>query len=106
MKSRSVPESMCFWTLALTWPLYGIGALYLVGPILAWLLFAMITVVAYFGETAQPNWALAGAIPPVVWIWIASMTLMLLTLWIGHVNWGLDTAQIVNPVLDGQRDGR
>ena len=95
MNNRNMPEQICFWTIALTWLFYGMGALYLVGPIIAWLLFSMIAVVAYCGEAVDPTWALSGAIPAVVWVWVGGMSLMLVTLWIGHVNWGLDTSQII-----------
>ena len=41
MTPRSPAEALVLTTLRWTWPFYGIGALYVVGPVLAWILGAL-----------------------------------------------------------------
>ena len=89
MYTRSLPESLCFWTYVLTWPLYLVGALYIVGPALAWTLLILIGISAYLGSAIRPDLALAGPVPLVVWSWIGGMAVMLIALWAGHLNWDL-----------------
>ena len=47
---RNPAESLCYWTLALTWPLYGIGGLYIAGPAIGWLLFVMTGLSLFLGK--------------------------------------------------------
>ncbi|MFO1034107.1 MAG: hypothetical protein U1E15_08580 [Hyphomicrobiales bacterium] len=95
MMKRTLPESICFWSLVLTWPLYGLGALYITGPVLAWMLLLLILLSAYLGPAVRRDLALAGPVPLIVWIWIAGMLAMLVTLWVGHLNWNLGLAQTI-----------
>lgn len=95
MTGRTLPENLCFWTLVLTWPLYGLGALYLTGPVLAWTLLLLVLISAYLGPAMRDDLVIAGALPPIVWAWIAGMLAMLLTLWIGHINWNLGLGQTI-----------
>jgi hypothetical protein len=89
MTKRSLPENLCFWTYVLTWPLYLVGALFLTGPALAWVMFALICLSAYLGPAIRPDLRLAGPVPALVWCWIVGMLVMLVALWIGHLNWDL-----------------
>jgi len=99
MSQRSLPENLCFWTYVLTWPLYFVGALYIVGPVLAVVLILLILLSAYIGPALRPDLELTGPVPPLVWGWIAGMLVMLLALWVGHLNWGLDSGQIVKSTI-------
>lgn len=92
MVIRNLPEKICFWTYVLTWPLYLIGALYLTGPILAWLMLGLMAVSAYLGPVIREDLRLVRPIHPLVWGWVAGMFVMLVALWVGHANWGLGLA--------------
>jgi hypothetical protein len=95
MKNLTLPESICFWTFVLTWPLYLVGALYLVGPILAWTLLFLIIISAYLGSAIRADLTLTNHPPHIVWAWIVGMFVLLVALIIGHLNWDLDTGQII-----------
>lgn len=89
MTPQNPIESVILKTMALTWPFYAIGALYIVGPVLAWMLAALALVVLYLGPAVREDMRATGSIPLIVWVWIAGMALMLVALWIGHLDWGL-----------------
>lgn len=89
MIKRSLPENICFWTYVLTWPLYLIGALYLTGPVLAWVLLGIVGISAYLGPAARADLRLEPKVHPLVWCWVVAMLVMLGALWAGHFNWSL-----------------
>lgn len=86
-------EGLIWFTLRWTWPFYFIGALYVVGPVLAWLLAGLAAFTLYFGPVMRDGLKPRGPIPPVIWGWIFGMAVMLVVLWIGHLNWHLGTGR-------------
>jgi hypothetical protein len=98
-RKRNPAESFCFWALALTWPFYAAGALYVVGPVLGWGLFAMVAASLYLGPAMRKDLRAAGPIPAVVWTWIIGSLTMLVTLWIGHINWHLGTGEMIKSTI-------
>lgn len=88
MVKRSLPENLCFWTYVLTWPLYLVGALYLTGPVLAWLMLGLLGISAYLGPAIRSDLRIEQRVHPLVWCWVASMFVMLVALWVGHAGWG------------------
>jgi hypothetical protein len=99
MNPRNLPENICFWVFVLTWPLYLIGALFLVGPALAWILFAFICASAYLGPATRSDLRLSSAVPPLVWCWIAGVLVMLIALWVGHINWNLGLSLTIKSTI-------
>ncbi|MEM9316198.1 MAG: O-antigen ligase domain-containing protein, partial [Pseudomonadota bacterium] len=89
------PERIVSLTICATWPLYLLGALYIVGPVLAWGLAALAALALYLGPALKPGLQPAGGVPPVVWGWIAGMGVMLIALWIGHLDWALGAATTI-----------
>ncbi|MAQ82787.1 MAG: capsular biosynthesis protein [Maritimibacter sp.] len=88
-------EALVLKTLRLTWPFYFVGALYVVGPVLAWVLGGLAALSLYLGRAIRPDLRPRGPIPPVVWAWIAGMAVMLVALWVGHLDWGLGLKQTI-----------
>jgi len=79
-----------------TWPIYAIGGLYVLGPVLGVLLTALVFARAYLRAdtpTAPPP------IPFGVWVWIAAMFVMLLALFMGHWTQGLSTGQTLKSAI-------
>ncbi len=99
MKNRCLPENICFWTYVLTWPLYLVGALYLTAPVLAWVMLALIGLSAYLGPAIRPDLKLTGSVPPLVWGWIAGMMVMLVALWVGHLNWSFGLGPTIKSTI-------
>ena len=87
-------ESVVYWTILLTWPLYAIGALYVVGPVLAWGLAGFIAVALYCAPLIRPD--MKAVLPPtIVWLAFFCMLGMLVVLWIGQFNNGFSTGQMI-----------
>ena len=88
-------ETMVYKTLIWTWPFYAVGALYIVGPVLGWMLGGLAIVVAYLGAAVREDLRATTPIPPVVWAWIIGMLAMLVILWIGLLNFQFGTKTII-----------
>ena len=82
-------ETIVWRALTLTWVFYAFGALYVVGPVLAWILAGLAFLSLYLGEAVRPELRATGPVPWLVWLWIAGMIVMLIALWVGHIDWGL-----------------
>ncbi len=88
-------ERAIYRVLVWTWPLYGLGALYVVGPVIAWLLGGLAVLILYLGPAVREDMRAVGTIPPVVWAWITGMFVLLVALWVGHLDWSLGTKQTI-----------
>lgn len=92
---RNPAESLCYWTLALTWPLYAIGGLYIAGPAIGWVLLVMTGLSLFLGKAMRSDLKAAGPIPTVVWLWMIGVAAMLIILWIGHIDWDLGSGEMI-----------
>ena len=91
-------EWVFFRTLTLTWLFYVIGALYVVGPVLAWLMFAFVCLSLFLSPIMNP--AVQCDMPPaVIWFWIIMMIFMLVVLWVGHFNYELGTGKTIKSTI-------
>lgn len=93
VRCNTTDEKIVFAAICLTWVWYFLGALYIVAPVLAWLLVLRLVVgwlIAPEGSELRPR-----RIPAVVWVWIACMLVMQVALVIGHINFELSAAQTI-----------
>ena len=95
MSDQNPIERLVYRTLVLTWPFYAAGALYVVGPVLAWVLAGLVVLVMYLGPAVREDMRATGSIPPVIWGWLLGMFVMLIALWVGHLDWGLGTGKTI-----------
>lgn len=95
MRNLTPAEAIAFWTIAATWPFYMLGALYIVGPVVAWTLGGLAVLSLYLGPVLRQDLRPAGTVPPIVWAWIAAMFVMLVALLAGHIEQGLGLVQTV-----------
>jgi len=65
MTNLNPVEWLIYKTLTFTWAFYVIGALYVVGPILAWVLGALAILSLYLGPAIRADLRATGTIPPV-----------------------------------------
>ncbi len=92
------PERILYRTLIFTWPLYGIGALYVVGPVLGWSVAGLAVVSLFLGPMMKPEWESA-APTPIFYVWFLSMLGMLVVLWIGHFNYDISTGGTIKSTI-------
>ncbi len=95
MKPANPAERLIFRVLILTWPFYAIGALYVVGPVLAWVLGGIAVLSLYLGPAMRADLRATGPIPPVIWAWILGMSVLLVTVWVGHYDWSMGLKQTI-----------
>ncbi len=95
IRPENPAERIVWTTLVWTWPFYAIGALYVVGPVLAWLLAGLAALSLYLGPAIRRDLRATGPVPGLIWLWFLGMALMLFALWVGHLNWGLGTGKII-----------
>ena len=95
MTPENPAERIVYKTLVYTWPLYAIGALYVVGPVLAWVLAGLAALSLYLGPAIRSDLRATGPVPPLVWAWFLGMAVMLVALWVGHLDWGLGLKQTI-----------
>lgn len=95
MITNNPAERMVYKAMVYTWPFYAVGALYVVGPVLAWVLGALAALALFLGPAIRSDLRATGPVPVIIWAWFIGMTVMLIALWMGHLNWGLGTKQTI-----------
>ncbi len=88
------PERVLARTLTLTWVFYLFGALYVVGPVLAWSLFGFVLFSLFLSPLMHEDLR-AGPPPLTVVVWFVCMAGMLVVLWVGHVDYSLGTGKTI-----------
>lgn len=83
------PEERVIW-YGLTWTygFYALGALYLAGPVIGWVLF-------FIALNRLTNPLEHVRIPGPVLLWILGMVMMLICIVVGHLQQGLGTVQLI-----------
>lgn len=89
VRPENLFESLVWRSLTLTWVFYALGALYVVGPVLAWCLAGFAALSLYLGGAIRDDLRVTGPVPWLLWLWIAGMLVMLVALWLGHADWDL-----------------
>lgn len=82
---QTTAEKLVAWSILSTWVMWLIGGLYLVGPALAWVLFALVAKDKYLAP-ALPHIQRPRPIGWPIGMWVAGMVAMLIILFIGHIN--------------------
>lgn len=89
LSPKNTEERIVWRAITATYPLYFIGALYISGPVIGWLLFGLM-----LSRSLMPN-SPNKRIPAPTLIWMLGMAVMLLALIIGHLNYGLGAGQTI-----------
>nr|WP_298927032.1 O-antigen ligase domain-containing protein [uncultured Erythrobacter sp.] len=87
-------ERLIALSIVWTWPLWLVGGLYIVGPVLGWTLAAIVALSLYLGGLPGSEGKPA-ATPFAIKVWLAGMAAMLVILWIGHANFELGLAKTI-----------
>ncbi|MEP1613462.1 MAG: O-antigen ligase domain-containing protein [Roseobacter sp.] len=99
MTPQNPMERLLYKSMVFTWPFYAVGALYVVGPVLAWIVGGTAALALYLGPALRSDLRATGSVPPLIWAWFAGMFVLLITLWVGHLNWDLGMKQIVKSTV-------
>ena len=91
-------EKLVWYAITGTWVFYSAGALYILAPAIGWVLVVWIGWKAYISDNRTlPSERIR--IPTGVWVWILAMSMMLLTLIIGHITYSLGLGQTLKSVM-------
>lgn len=89
--NQSYSEEKLVWrALVSTYPLYMLGAIYVTGSILGWALFFIFVIRKSIVGNHKTY-----ALPAIMWVWVISMFVMLVALWIGHSDWNLSMGKTI-----------
>ena len=94
LQPQNVPERLVWWSIILTYPIWIIGGLYVVGSVLCWLLLVCL-LIKILARMDHPEENEEISISPVIWLWIIGMIIMQVALIAGHVNFNLGTGMII-----------
>ncbi|MCP3669501.1 MAG: O-antigen ligase domain-containing protein [Gammaproteobacteria bacterium] len=94
MSPQNFEERMIWYSITWTYGFYVIGGLYVLAPVLGWiLLFYLLKKLWYQTEETPEEERIR--VPPGVWIWIVGMLVMLVALLIGHFDWELGLGKTI-----------
>ena len=96
LRPENFEERVVWYSITMTYPIYLIGGLYILAPVVGWIMLAYLCKKLWM----QQNGVIDGErvfIPWGVWVWTLSMFVMLIALWMGHLDWQLGTATTTLP---------
>ena len=86
---QTLTERLIARTIEWTWLLWLVGGLYIVAPVLGWILASMAAGSLYLGKKC------INLMPATIWLWLVAMAIMLVILWIGHANFELGVGKTI-----------
>jgi hypothetical protein len=103
MKPQNFPEKLIWFCILGTYPLYFSGLLFPVNTLIAWILLINLLIKSFrakddlLEEDKDPT-------PWIIWLWIGSMSLMLVAIIVSLIDFGYDNREIIRSVLNWTRD--
>jgi hypothetical protein len=94
LRPENLEERLVYGAILSTWGFWALGATYVVFSILAWVL-ALLAMVRRLGWVDAPHNHVERPAPVIVSAWLAGMTVMLVALIAGHVDYEFGTGQTI-----------
>ncbi|QIZ76362.1 O-antigen ligase domain-containing protein [Ferrimonas lipolytica] len=94
LNQTTVEEKLIWYGLVLSYPMYVLGALYVWGSVLGWLMLALVILRCWVDGRAD-----YGPVPLIVWLWVTAMALMLVALIVAHIDWQLGLAKTIKSTI-------
>ena len=94
LNRNTTEEKLVWYAMVLTYPCFAIGALYVSGSVIGWMIFGV----------AMLRWYIKGIdnsayLPSIVWLWIGGGLVLLLALFIAHANWDLGLGKTIKSTI-------
>ena len=86
----TLEEKLIWFGIVLTWPVYAMGGLYVLGAVLGYLILGVVLLRLFVEGPSAYN-----KIPVLVWVWLVAMLAMELALLVGHADWSLGLAKTI-----------
>ena len=94
IQPQNFPERVVWYTMTWTYFSFLLGATYIVGSVVGWILFFCLLVQLWLQDESTPA-SERIVIPWITWVWIVGMLMMEVSLIVGHLNYNLPTTQII-----------
>lgn len=91
---KNIEERIVWYSIRLTYFWYVLGALYIVAPVIAWILLFLLLIRYYHEGTSHPE-LVNGGCPMAIWVWVVGMLVMEVALIGGHLKFDLGLAKII-----------
>ncbi len=91
LSPQNTDEKIVWVAIVGTYGFYVIGALYIVAPVIAWILLLRL----FWQRYSQQGPAHRHPIPLALWVWVLGMLVMLLSLIVGHLTNDLSIAKLI-----------
>lgn len=98
IKPENFPEKVVWYALTWTYIFYLIGATYIVGSVIGWILLLYL-LLKWWLQTKDTPPQERIVIPWITWIWVIGMVMMEVALIVGHLNFNLSMSQIIKSSL-------
>ena len=94
IKPQNFPETLIWYYILATYPIYFLGAHFVLAPLLATCL-AFYLLKNYWNQTEETPASEKIKLSPAVWVWIVAVLVIEIALLVGHINFDLAIAQIL-----------
>ncbi len=94
IQPENFPERVVWYALILTYVWFLTGATYIVGSVIAWILFAYLLIKLFLQDENTPAHERIN-IPFIIWVWIVGMLMMEVALVMGHLDFNLPMGKII-----------
>lgn len=91
---QNFPERVVWYSIVFTYGFFILGSLYILGAVIAWVLFLYLLVRCWLQDEHTPSDQRI-VIPITIWVWIAGMLMMEVALVAGHLDYDLGTKLLV-----------
>lgn len=94
IQPQNVPERLVWWSIIFSYWLWLIGALYIVGSILGWILVILL-IIKRLAQVEDTPISERITIHPVIWLWVVGVLVLQISLVMGHLDFDLDNSMII-----------
>ena len=94
MKPQNFPEQIIWYSLIGTYGFYLIGGVYILGPVIAWILLAYLGKKLWEQDDTTPV-SEKIHIPMIIWLWVVGMLVQEVALIMGHLDFNFSTAELL-----------
>ena len=94
IQPQNFPERVVWYSMTWAYVSFLLGATYIVGSVVGWILFAYLLLKLWLQDESTPE-AERIVIPGITWVWILGMLMMEVALIMGHLDYNLPTSQII-----------
>jgi len=90
----TLEEKLVWYGLILSYPAYALGAMYILGSLIGWIILSVYLLRRFLDVDSQN-----APLPILVWVWVLGMLSMELALVQGHLNYDLGLAKIIKSTI-------